>query len=96
MECPNCGTWNPDDKKQCWRCDAVLPTPPPPKPKRKPLNWIWIAVGLFLLITILQACWALQGQQPTPIKTGLAPSEPAPLAWMVAPDPQGAGLARLV
>ncbi len=66
MNCPNCGTWNPDDKKQCWRCDAELPKPEPPKPKRKPVNWLWIAVGLFLLITLTQACWALQLRQPAP------------------------------
>ena len=27
MDCPNCGQWNPDDKRVCWRCDAELPAP---------------------------------------------------------------------
>lgn len=27
MDCPKCGTWNPDDKRVCWRCQAELPRP---------------------------------------------------------------------
>lgn len=83
MNCPKCGTWNPDDKKQCWRCDAELPKPESPKPKRKPVNWLWIAVGLFLLITLTQACWALQMRQPVPFPAGAhLPAAPS-ATWTV-------------
>ena len=30
-DCPNCGTWNPDDKLVCWRCQTELPKPQPKK-----------------------------------------------------------------
>ncbi len=59
MDCPNCGTWNPDDKKVCWRCQTPLPTPQPPKPKRAmptilgmPL-WLFVLVFLMLLSPLL-------------------------------------------
>ena len=27
MDCPNCGTWNPEDKDVCWRCQTTMPRP---------------------------------------------------------------------
>ncbi len=33
--CTNCGTWNPEDKTICWRCQTELPRPEPPKKKRQ-------------------------------------------------------------
>ena len=27
MDCPKCGTWNPDDKQVCWRCQTEMPKP---------------------------------------------------------------------
>jgi len=54
MDCPNCGTWNPEDKDVCWRCQTELPRPVEKKKKRKstfaglPL-WLW-AIGLFFII----------------------------------------------
>ena len=27
MDCPKCCTWNPDDKRVCWRCQAEMPKP---------------------------------------------------------------------
>ena len=79
-ECPECGTWNPDDKRQCWRCDAPLPIPKPPKPKRRPINWVWLAAGFFLLFTIVQGCMALQSGRPAPAPSAViwaAPSSPS-------------------
>jgi len=93
MKCPNCGTWNPEDKKQCWRCDAMLPTPEEPKPKRKRINWLWIALAIFVLFTVAQACWAFQGRQPAPIKTGSLLREPIPSVWMKTHDRVPAPLA---
>ncbi|NPA90019.1 MAG: hypothetical protein GXO55_01010 [Chloroflexi bacterium] len=54
--CPNCGTWNPDDKVVCWRCQTPLPKQEPRKKSSKrrlflgmPL-WVW---GFFLLLLLL-------------------------------------------
>ncbi len=59
MDCPNCNTWNPDDKIKCWRCNAELPKPMPQKPRRR-VNvntWLWIAILVFLLLMLLQQCF---------------------------------------
>ena len=32
MKCPNCGTENPEGKKFCGDCGAMIPQPPPPPP----------------------------------------------------------------
>jgi predicted nucleic acid-binding Zn ribbon protein len=49
MDCPNCGTWNPDDKKVCWRCQALLPLPDEEKPKR-PFTILGMQVWVILLL----------------------------------------------
>jgi hypothetical protein len=59
--CPNCGTWNPDDKEVCWRCQSELPKPVAKKPKRTtylgfPL-WMWVALILFFVATSLGQCF---------------------------------------
>ena len=54
MECKKCGTWNPDDKIRCWRCNAELPKPPEPR-KSKKINsqtWMWIMVAAFIILTM--------------------------------------------
>ena len=54
MDCPQCGTWNPDDKQVCWRCQTVMPKPVEKK-KRKPRYilglplWSWALLALMLL-----------------------------------------------
>jgi predicted amidophosphoribosyltransferase len=62
MDCPNCGTWNPDDKTQCWRCQKELPKPAPPKKKRaiNPMTWVWVFAAVMILVLILQAFLAFQ------------------------------------
>ena len=62
MDCPKCGTWNPDDKVTCWRCTAELPKPKPPKPKRRvpPATWLWILVAVMVIIMVVQTCVAFQ------------------------------------
>ncbi|NLE76944.1 MAG: hypothetical protein GX605_09360 [Chloroflexi bacterium] len=81
-DCPNCGTWNPDDKKKCWRCDAEMPPPPPPKPARRPVNWVWVAAALFLLFTLAQSCMALQGGQQAPAPSSSLPYLGDQIAWL--------------
>ncbi len=54
MDCPKCGTWNPDDKHVCWRCQTEMPKPVEKK-KRKPRYilglpiWSWTLLALMLL-----------------------------------------------
>lgn len=58
MECPKCGTWNPDDKTRCWRCSAELPLPPKPRRKHKLSSqaWLWVVAILFSILTLLAQC----------------------------------------
>lgn len=65
MDCPNCGTWNPDDKDVCWRCQAELPRPKEVKKKRSttflglPL-WAWVAIALLIFAgPLLRNCFAM-------------------------------------
>jgi hypothetical protein len=57
-DCLNCGTWNPDDKIVCWRCQAELPKPVTKK-TRQPLRilglpiWIWLALIFFLILMLV-------------------------------------------
>jgi len=62
MDCPNCGTWNPDDKTHCWRCSEELPKPKPKKKKRRiaPMTWIWVFAAVMIVFMIVQACMAFQ------------------------------------
>ena len=61
MDCPKCGTWNPDDKNVCWRCQAELPKPVVKKP-RKPMIflglpvWAWAMVGIMLSLWLVAQC----------------------------------------
>lgn len=68
MDCPKCGTWNPDDKLVCWRCQTPLPKPEAPK-KRRPLVllglpiYLWLILLLFVMLPFLWQCGApLLGQ----------------------------------
>jgi len=65
MDCPNCGTWNPDDKVNCWRCNAELPRPVEKKPRRRlgPNTWLWIGILVFALFMLLQQCF-VPGNNP--------------------------------
>ncbi|MHB1294267.1 MAG: hypothetical protein ACYC4R_04635 [Anaerolineae bacterium] len=58
MDCPNCGTYNPEDRTTCWRCDKELPKPKPKKQKnpQSARTWLYVAAAIFLLISVLQMC----------------------------------------
>jgi hypothetical protein len=67
MDCLQCGTWNPDDRVRCWRCQAQLPEPPAPRKPRtsSSMTWIWITAVLLFLFLILVQCGVLRiGQAP--------------------------------
>jgi hypothetical protein len=53
MDCPKCGTWNPDDKQVCWRCQATWPKPVEKKIKKPRIFlglpvWAWVMLVLML------------------------------------------------
>ena len=62
MDCPDCGTWNPDDKIRCWRCGKDLPKPPEPKKPRKAgsQTWVWVIGILILVLGTLVQCGVLR------------------------------------
>ena len=63
--CPNCGTWNPDDKIVCWRCQTELPRPAPKKKAPARIAglpvWAWAALMLFLTFWIVTQCFVVPG-----------------------------------
>ena len=59
VNCPKCGTWNPDDKIVCWRCQAELPRPKEQKKRRSPaVSWLWMwgVIIILAIVLILQTC----------------------------------------
>jgi len=68
MDCPNCRTYNPEDRTVCWRCDKPLPKPEPKKKRAaSSQRWLYILMAAMLLLTLLQFCGLprLLEQQPT-------------------------------
>lgn len=63
--CTQCGTWNPDDKNVCWRCQTALPKPPEKKksaPRRfagLPL-YLWIALAFFFVMLFSSRCFVAE------------------------------------
>ena len=59
MNCPNCNTWNPDDKDLCWRCQTPMPKPPPPKKKQSAgfPPWVWIVMAILFALAMLAQCY---------------------------------------
>lgn len=61
MDCKQCGTWNPDDKRVCWKCQAELPKPVEKK-KRQPMMflglplWTWLLLVLMVVILFSGQC----------------------------------------
>ena len=56
--CINCGTWNPDDKNVCWRCQTELPKPIVKKKRGTPRIlglsiWLWLALIFFVLMMVV-------------------------------------------
>jgi len=86
MNCPNCGTYNPDDRTVCWRCDKELPKPKPQKKRTSQQNaqiWLYVIVAIFLVLTLLQTCgvrlpFGAPGAAPTP-SGQVAPGSPTAL-----------------
>jgi predicted nucleic acid-binding Zn ribbon protein len=56
MNCPQCGTWNPDDKRVCWRCQTELPKPVEKK-KRGTRVIFGLPVWAWVLVLVLFVVW---------------------------------------
>lgn len=59
MNCPECGTYNPEDRKNCWRCGHELPKPEPQKKKDPQKSWktvMYLAAAFLIVTTLLQFC----------------------------------------
>jgi hypothetical protein len=54
MNCKECGTWNPDDKRVCWKCQAELPKPVEKK-QRKPAVFLGLPVWTWVVLAIMVA-----------------------------------------
>jgi len=62
MNCPNCNTWNPEDKDVCWRCQQTMPRPVEKKQKTRAMwgglpVWLWVALILFFVATSIGQCF---------------------------------------
>jgi predicted nucleic acid-binding Zn ribbon protein len=68
MDCPKCGTWNPDDKRVCWRCQAEMPKPVEKK-KKQPVLWMGLPVWAWALLVMLFILF-FGGQCLAPLLTG--------------------------
>lgn len=61
MDCPKCGTWNPDDKRVCWRCQEDLPRPIEKKRRRSHMflglpAWTWVFVVIVATLWFTAQC----------------------------------------
>jgi hypothetical protein len=88
MNCPHCGTYNPEDRTICWRCDKELPKPKPKK-ERNPQTaqiWLYVLVAVFLVFTLAQSCGLFKGFAPQATPSGLR-SPRAPLVYLSGMPP---------
>mgnify|MGYP000914168720 CR=1 FL=1 len=58
MDCPNCQTYNPDERTVCWRCDKPLPKPEVKERKRpgSSQHWLYLLIGIMLLMMLVNMC----------------------------------------
>ena len=84
MDCPYCGTYNPEDRQTCWRCGKELPPKKPKKkkdPQKSAQRWLYALVILFVVINILRTCGVklpfLSSPQPATDSSGYRLSRPS-------------------
>lgn len=57
MDCPNCHTYNPDERTVCWRCDKPLPRPQPVKKKQvSSQQWLYILIAVMVIMMLVNMC----------------------------------------
>ncbi len=90
MDCPNCGVYNPEDRRVCWRCGKELPKPvePPKKkdPRARTQTILWVAVAVFFVVMILQLCGL-----PKTLQSSLGTPTPSSYHVPAAPPELGLG-----
>lgn len=68
MDCPNCGTFNPEGRTTCWRCNQELPAQTPIKrrdPQRSARLWLYVAIVALVGSTLVRLCGIkLPGTEP--------------------------------
>ena len=80
MDCPNCNTYNPEDRTVCWRCDKPLPKPKPQKKARfTSQQWLYIIVAIMVVLMLANMC-GLPQMLGTPPQAGPAAGLALPLA----------------
>ena len=87
MKCPNCGTYNPEDRTICWRCDQELPKPKPQKrrnPQKTAQTWLYVIIAVFFVYTLLQTCGFRLPSAPQ------TPSSGEPGGWLLPQTPPAA------
>lgn len=90
MNCPHCGTYNPEGRETCWRCDKELPKPKPQKkkdPQKSARVWLYVAIAVFFIFTMMQMCgvklpFGPQVPQQQQEPSGYLPSR-APIVYQV-------------
>jgi hypothetical protein len=81
MNCPNCGTYNPEERTVCWRCDKELPKPQPVKKRNSQQSaqtWLYVVMAVFLVFTVMQACGI-----KLPFGSQTLPTEQKPSGYIV-------------
>jgi predicted nucleic acid-binding Zn ribbon protein len=82
MDCPNCGTFNPEGRNTCWRCDKELPKQAPTRrrdPQKNARLWLYVAVVVLVVGTAARMCgsklpWSTQTQpNPGGYRLGVVP-----------------------
>ncbi|MHB0877629.1 MAG: hypothetical protein ACYC5O_16450 [Anaerolineae bacterium] len=60
MDCPNCGTYNPENRTQCWKCDELLPVKKETKRRDQQSGrmspWTWIVLAVLGAVWVLGMC----------------------------------------
>ncbi len=75
MDCPNCHTFNPDERTVCWRCDRPLPRPEVKKKKQvSSQQWLYILIAAMVLLMLVNMCGLPNLLSPQPETGGSAPS----------------------
>jgi predicted nucleic acid-binding Zn ribbon protein len=66
MDCPNCHTYNPDERTICWRCDKPLPKPQPEKKKKQGSSqqWLYILIAVMVIMMLVNMCGLPRSMAP--------------------------------
>jgi hypothetical protein len=79
MDCPNCRTYNPEERTLCWRCDQPLPRPVVKKKRQvTSQQWLYIIVAIMLVVMLANMCGVPQMLPSSPDAGPTGSIAPAP------------------